>query len=82
MLFPILALPINLDKMINPDTHLSLDPETGLVDYMMAGKSYLSITSTTKSLYGAFQLLSWTFKEVAMCPIEYIKCSNYMQDLS
>ncbi len=47
MLFPVISVPMNLAKMINPDTHESINPETDLKDYMMAGKTFLSISSTT-----------------------------------
>jgi len=43
---------------------------------MMAGKAYLSFSSTTSTNYAAMQLLSWTFEEVAMCPIEKAMCCN------
>ena len=49
---------------------------------MMAGKAYLSITSSTKTNFGAFQILRWTFKEIAMCPILSVKCSNSNQATS
>jgi hypothetical protein len=70
MLFPVLSVPMNLPKMINPDNHTSIDPLTGLVDHMMAGKAYLSMSaSTTDMNYGALQILRWTYEEVEMCPI-------------
>lgn len=47
----------------------------------MAGKAYLSFSSTTSSDYAAMQLLSWTFQEIAMCPITHAQCSNSGQDL-
>ena len=65
MLFPALSVPMNLAKMVNPDTHRSLDPEQNKVKAEMAGRTYVSITSSTKSLFGAFQILSWTFNETS-----------------
>ena len=47
MLFPVLSVPMNLAKMINPDDHTSIDPATGLVDSHMAGKAYLSLSAST-----------------------------------
>jgi hypothetical protein len=69
MLFPALSVPMNLAKMVSPDTHRSLDPEQNKVSAEMAGRTYVSITSSTKSLFGAFQILSWTFNETSQCPI-------------
>ncbi len=48
MLFPVLSVPMNLAKMINPDNHTSIDPLTGKEDHMMAGKAYLSLSASTE----------------------------------
>ncbi len=54
MLFPVLSVPMNLAKMINPDNHTSIDPLTGQVDHLMAGKAYLSLSASTEQMhYGA-----------------------------
>ena len=75
MLFPILSVPMNLAKMVNPDSHTSVDPITSLVDAGMAGKAYLSLSASTgDQFYGAMQVLRWTFEEVDMCPIKEAKC--------
>jgi hypothetical protein len=47
MLYPVLSVPMNLAKMINPDTHTSIDPVTNLVDPLMAGKAFLSLSAST-----------------------------------
>jgi hypothetical protein len=72
MLYPVLSVPMNLAKMLSLDTHESLDPLSSSTDpdFMMAGKSYVSLASTTSDTnFGVIQLLRWTFEEVAMCPL-------------
>lgn len=80
-----MSLPINLDKMVNPDTHTSVNPLTGKVDATMAGKAYVGFSSTTGNTlppyFGVFQLLQWTFTETPMCPLTRIKCCNSGKDL-
>ena len=64
MLFPVLSVPINLAKMINFDTHESIDPLSSIKtpDYMMAGKGYVSLAATTTDTnFGVLQVLRWTF---------------------
>lgn len=76
MLFPVLSVPLNLAKMINPDNHESIDPVTGLKDYQMAGKTYLSLASTTSDTnFGVLQILRWTYEEVEMCLIRAATCT-------
>ncbi len=78
MLFPVLSVPMNLPKMLNLDTHQSVDPlsEETTPDYLMAGKAYLSLAATTTdNNFGVLQVLRWTFEEVAMCPILKATCT-------
>eukprot|EP00347_Sterkiella_histriomuscorum_P018771 403344241 len=80
--FPVLSTLVNLAYCVNTDTHQSLN-SLGVVDPTMAGKSYLSITSTTNDdQFGAFQILRFTHKGIPQCPITQIKCSNTKDQIS
>lgn len=84
MLFPVLSVPLNLAKMLTFDEHTATNPITSVVDPLMAGKAYVSITATTNTInYGAFQLLAWRYNSTPMCPIQLgIRCSNSMLNLT
>ena len=62
----VLEVPLNLGALVSHDDLNTLNPNTGLTDGGMAGKSFVGITSTTSNTTNqaaAFQFLDWNFTE-------------------